>query len=234
MAEAKLNREYALRVLGVGAVMFGMCLWSLYDGNVAWPRQNRSMERVRAVLLATNLTAEAWVECGEEQGTSPLDKVFHAAGEKTPAKLVKKIGLLKIPDQGEERPAKREAQAKQVRKLLEGEVYSAHDLQTQTVQAVITSVVGLLAWLSLGLKARKRFYADATGLHGNGFGNGHIAFSDISKIDWSKWDEKGIVVLTLKSGTRHKLDGWHFAGMAEIVDEIKRQRADLNAAAKNA
>lgn len=231
MAEAKLNREYALRVLGVGAVMFGMCLWSLYDGNVAWPRQNRSMERVRAVLLATNLTAEAWVECDEEQGTSPLDKVFHAAGEKTPAKLVKKIGLLKIPDQGqgEERPAKREAQAKQVRKLLEGEVYSAHDLQTQTVQAVITGVLGLLAWLSVGLKFRKRFFADDTGLYGSGFGDGLLAFSEISRIDWTRWDEKGIVVLTFKSGARQKLDGWHFADMTGIVDEIKRHRPDLNA-----
>ena len=227
MAEAKLNREYALRMLGVGAVMFGMCLWSLYDGMIGWPQQNQSMERVRATLLATNLTAEAWVERDEERGTSPIDKVFLAAGEKTPAKLIKKIGLLKIPEQGTNNRTMREAQTKQLQKLLESDVYSAHDLQTQTVQAVLTCALGLLACLSVGRKSVKRFFADDKGLHGNGFGNAIIAFSDISQIDWSKWDEKGIVVLTLKSGVRHKLDGWHFAGMTEIVDEIKRQRGDL-------
>ena len=234
MAEAKLNREYAFRILGVGAVMFGMCLWSLYDGKVAWPRQNRSMERVRATLLATNLTAEAWVARDEESGLSPIDRAFRAAGEKTPAKLIKKVGELKQPERSENRTALHEAQAKQLNTVFTHDVYNAHDLQGQTVQAVFTFVMGALAWFSVALKAQKRFFADEAGMRGSGLGDGTIAYGDIAHIDWSKWDEKGIVALTLKSGRRLRLDGWHFAGMAGIVDQIKKHRPDLDAAAKKA
>ncbi len=225
MAEAKLNREYALRIFGVGAVMFGMCVWSLYDGHTAWPRQNLCMDRARPMLLATNLTAEAWL-AREEGEASPLEAAFRAVGEKTPSKLVKKIGELRVPKSAENANALHEAQAKALRKTFEGPVYSAHDLQTQTVQAVITFVLGACAWLSLVGKARKRFLADETGLHGSGVG-GDVPYDAIARIDWSKWDDKGIVVLTLASGRKLKLDGWHFADMTGIVDEIKRGRPDL-------
>jgi len=226
MAEAKLNREYAVRILGVGALMFGMCVWSVYDGKVGWPRQNRSLERVRPALLAINLTAEAWIARTDE-GLSPIDAMFHAAGEKTPSKLVTKIGELKIPKMATDKDTLLEAQAKQVRKVLKGAVYSAHDLQTQTVQAVITFAMGLFAWVSVAAKARKRYFADEKGLHGSGFGERVLALSDIKGIDWSKWDEKGIVTLALKSGQRYTLDGWHFEGMTGVVEEIKRQRPEL-------
>ena len=73
MAEAKLNREYAVRVVGVGALMVGMCVWSLYDGLVAWPRCNREMERARPGLLATNLTAEVWL-ARDAAARSPIDE----------------------------------------------------------------------------------------------------------------------------------------------------------------
>ena len=233
MAEAKLNREYALRILGVGALMFGMCVWSVYDGYVGWPRQNRSLVRVRPALLATNLTAEAWVG-RDEDGSSPLDAAFRAVGAKTPAKLVKKIGELKISEKVLDRDSLYVAQAKQLRKVLEGAVYSSHDLQTQSVQAVVTFVLGLLAWSAVAAKARKRFYADEKGLNGSGFGNQTFAYSDIARIDWVKWDEKGIVTLTLKSGQSHTLDGWHFEGITGIVEEIKRHRPELAPKAEHA
>ena len=233
MAEAKLNREYALRILGVGALMFGMCGWSLYDGNVAWPRQNRTLERARTMLLATRLTAEAWIE-SNESGQSPIDDIFRKVDAKTPAKLMKKIGELKLPESAENRAALHEAQTKQLNTVFNSDVYSAHDLQTQTVQAIFTFVMGALAWFSVALKARKRFFADEAGMRGSGFGDGTIAYGDIAQIDWSKWDEKGIVVLTLKSGQRLRLDGWHFAGMTGVVDQIKQHRPDLDAAAKKA
>lgn len=231
MAEAKLNREYALRILGVGALMFGMCGWSLYDGNVAWPRQNQTLERARTMLLATNLTAEAWIAFNES-GPSPIDDIFRTVDAKTPTKLMKKIGELKLPESAENRAALHEAQAKQLKIVFNSDVYSAHDLQTQTVQAIFTFIVGALAWFSVALKTKKRFLADETGLHGSGFGDGTIAYDAIARIDWAKWDEKGIVVLTLNSGRRLRLDGWHFAGMAGVVDQIKQHRPDLDAAEK--
>ena len=128
----------------------------------------------------------------------------------------------------------REAQAKRVRKLFEGPVYGEHDLKSQFVQAAVTLVLGLLAFASVGRKARRRYAADETGLHGSGFGGQRVVYEEIARIDWSKWDEKGIVTLTLKSGAACKLDGWHFAGITGIVDEIKRHRPELAATVSSA
>jgi hypothetical protein len=226
MAEAKLNREYAVRISGVGALMVGMCVWSLYDGAVAWPRHNRSLEQVRAVMLATNLTAEAWVARGDAD-RSPLETVFHEKGQAVPSKLIKKLGELKVPQSVLDKTSLYEVQAKRLRKVFEGPVYNPHDLQTQFVQAAITLGLGLLALLSLGWKARRRYCADETGLYGNGFGRQLVPYCDLVGINWAKWDEKGIVTLTFKSGETCRLDGWHYAGVTGVVEEIMKQRPDL-------
>jgi len=227
MAEAKLNREYAVRVAGVGALLTGICLWSLYDGLTAWPRQNRVMERVRPALLATNLTAEAWLVQDEGYRGTLLDAAFRAQGEKAPAKLVRKLGELRIPDSAPDRDAARAAQLEQVRKTLEQPVYSARDLQTQFVQAAVTLALALCTFAAVGLKAFRRFVADDTGLHGSGVGARTIGYDEIRSVDWARWDEKGIVRLALKNGRRLTLDGWHFAGMTGIVEELLRHRPDL-------
>ncbi len=227
MAEAKLNREYAVRVAGVGLLFLGICIWSLYDGRTAWPRQNQIMEQVRPALLATNLTAEAWLALEEGERETRLDAAFRAHGVKTPAKLVRKLGELRIPDATPDRDAARAAQIEQVRKTLEQPVYSARDLRTQDVQAVVTLVLALCAFAAVGSKAGKRFVADDTGLHGNGVGAQPIGYDDIQSADWTRWEEKGIVRLTLKDDRRLRLDGWHFAGMTGIVEEVLQHRPDL-------
>ena len=226
MAEARLNREYALRMAGVGAMMFGMCVWSLYDGMAAWPRVNREMEAVRPALLATNLTADAWLAAGDS-GRALIHEAFAAQGLKAPSKLIRKLGELKVPERAEDRVTLQVAQAPRVAKLFEGPVYSAHDLQTQFVQAAVTAALGLLAFAAVGAKARRRYVADERGLSGSGAGPSPVAYDEIERIDWGRWDEKGIAVLTLKGGVRLKLDGWHFAGMTGIVEEIRRHRPDL-------
>jgi len=227
MAEAKLNGEYAVRIIGVGALMIGMCVWSLYDGMVAWPRCNFCLEQVRPTLLATNMTAEAWLAVGDS-GVSPLESAFRAKGFETPAKLIKKMGEMKVPESATDRIARRSAQIPLIIKIFEKPVYSAHDLQTQFVQAGVTLAFGLFAFVLIGLKARKRYFADGEGLSGSGVRNARIAYGDIRAIDWTKWDEKGIVSLTLVSGARYTLDGWHFKGITGIVDEIRKYRPDLS------
>lgn len=227
MAEAKLNREYALRIAAVGAMMVGMCVWSLYDGTKGWPGKNRMIETVRPALLATNLTVEAWMGREEDEGPTRIEAAFRAHGLVVPSKLIKKLGELKVPDKAANDPVAREAQSQRLRALFEGPVYSAHDLKSQFVMAVITVGFGLLAFASLGLKARRRYVADEEGLSGSGFGGRTYAYADLTRIDWSKWDEKGIVSLAFKSGMKHTLDGWHFSGVTGIVDEIRRQRPDL-------
>jgi hypothetical protein len=226
MAEAKLNREYALRVVAVGAMMVCICAWSIYDGTAGWPGKNRALEAVRPALLATNLTAEAWLARDEDDGPSRLAAAFQAQGLAVPSKLIKKVGELKLPDKDANNPQAREVQAERQRALLKGPVYSAHDLQSQFVMAALTLGFGLLAFGSVFAKSKRRFVADEAGLSGSGFG-GRFGYDDLAGIDWSKWNEKDIVTLLFKSGRRVKLDGWHFAGMTAIVDELQSRRPDL-------
>ncbi|MDX9868825.1 MAG: hypothetical protein RBT78_12970 [Kiritimatiellia bacterium] len=227
MTEAKLNREYALRILGVGALMTGLSVWSLYDGFAAWPRQNRALDAARPALLARELSAEAWLD-RDAGGTRLVDAVFAAQGRRAPSKLVKKLGELRVPASASGREGLRAMQAAQIRRLFEGPVYDTRDLQSQSVQAAVTLGLALLAFFTVARKARLRFAADDSGLSGSGFGNASVPYAELARIDWSKWDAKGIVVLTLRNGRRHKLDGWHFAGMTGLADEIRRHRPDLS------
>lgn len=226
MAEAKLNKEYAFRMASVGALMVGICLWSIYDGRVGWPRQNAALERVRPALLATNLTVSAWLE-SEEGSPSELTRVFQLQGRKVPARLVKKMGELKLPSHLVNDTDAQKNQAKQLGALFGKPVYSEHDLKTQTIQAVVTLSLAFLAFWAIVAKMRLRFIADEVGLHGSGFGTNRFAYDDVARVDWSRWEEKGIVVLTFVSGKRIRLDGWHFSGMSEVVDQIKAHRPDL-------
>lgn len=228
MAEAKLNREYAYHMLGVGMMMFVICLWSLYDGMRGWPQVNANMDKTRPLLLATNLTATAWL-ASEDDGVSALDRLFGETGCKVPSRLVKKVSEIDklLPERLAHDTESLAKQAIRLKELFESPIYSEHDLESQWVQAGITTLLGLWLFLIVGLKAFKRFVADDRGLSGNGFGRQTLAYEDIAEINWTKWDEKGIITLTFKSGRAVKLDGWHFAGMTGIADEICKHRPDL-------
>lgn len=226
MVTAKLNREYAFRLIGVGAMMVGICLWSIYDGTTAWPKVNKTMEAARPALLGTNLTVTAWLERGDD-GKTALDGVFAKLGHLAPSKLVKKMGELKLPEKLANDTASREMQAKQLTALFEKPVYSEQDIKTQWVQAAITLLLGLLAFGVIAIKATRQFIADDQGLSGTGIGAQPLAYKDIASIDWSRWKDKGIVRLTRSDKSVLTLDGWHFAGITQIVEEIQKHRPDL-------
>ncbi|MBQ9429923.1 MAG: hypothetical protein IJU44_00045 [Kiritimatiellae bacterium] len=225
MSEAKLNKEYALRLIGVGVLMWAICAWSIYDGHVAWPRENLVMDDTRPILLSTNMTAEAWLST--ENGPSMLTRAFAFKKHRVPAKLVKKVSGLVLSDQvTENREQRRVELNQQLQEVFKSPVYSSHDLGGQDIQAVATFLLGLLAVAAVALKVGKKFSADESGLHGSGFG-GDVAYADIIGIEWAKWDDKGIVDLTVKPARRIRLDAWHFSGITGIVDEIKAHRPDL-------
>ncbi len=226
MIEAKLNGEYALRVLGVGVLMFGICLWSLYDGSKAWPQCNTALEQVRPLLLSTNLTAEAWLT-RSDVGETTLDAIFKEQGYKTPDKLTRKLGELRLPANVDDRDNARAAQIGHVHELFDQPIYSEQDLRTQYIQALVTLLLGIWAFVVIGLKARKRFYMDENGVYGSGIGAAGLKFTDISQLDWSKWHDKGIIGIILKNGGKVVLDGWHYKGITTIVDELTRVRPDL-------
>jgi hypothetical protein len=226
MVIAKLNREYALRLIGVGAMMVGICLWSIYDGAIAYPKINTTLESVRGELLATNLTVTAWLERGEDEKT-PLDLVFAKQGKSAPAKLVKKMGELKLPKEMANDTASREAQAKHLLELLKKPVYSDQDLSTQFVQAGITLFLALLAFGVIVFRSTRNYIADEQGLSGTGVGLKPLAYEDIASVDWSRWQDKGIVRLTRTDQQVLTLDGWYYAGITQMVDEIIKHRPEL-------
>jgi len=226
MAEAKLNREYVNSRLGVGAFMVACCVWSLYDGLVGWPQKNAAMEKARPLLLGTNLTVTAWI-AQDDNGDDALVRLFRQTGGNVPGKLIGKIKELELPSTLANDTISLERQSAQLRKLFEAPVYSDGDVQTQWWQAGITMLLGLLAFAAIGRKANMRFIADDHGMSGNGFGPQTLAYEDITAINWAKWAEKGIIVLTFNSGKAVKLDGWHFSGMKGIADEIRKHRPDL-------
>lgn len=226
MVAAKINREYALRIVGVGVMMIAICIWSIYDGTKAWPDVNKSMDSARPVLLGTNLTVTTWLERAED-GQSELGRVFAKSGHAVPSKLTRKMGELKLPETLANDTASREKQGQQLKALFEKPVYSDHDLKTQWFQAGITLLFGLLAFAGVGIKATKKFCADEKGLSGSGIGAKPIAYTDIKAIDWSKWNDKGIVRLTCANKVVITLDGWHFSGITQIVEEITAHRPEL-------
>jgi hypothetical protein len=225
MAEARLNRDYARRMLGVALLMAALAAWSCYDGLAGWPRLNARMAAARPALLATNLTAEAWLE-GETPDERPLHRVFAAQGLTPPRKLVRKMGELRLPPRPEDLDQALAGQRAAVRRLLEAPLYAPEDLRAQFIQGGLTLLLALVAAGLVAVKRGRVFLADGTGLHGSGF-RGHQAWSDLAAVDWRRWEEKGVVVLTFASGASVRCDGWHFAGMPGVVAEIEAHRPDL-------
>ena len=226
MHTAKLNREYALRMSAVGLLMLAVCGWSVYDGHVAWPRENAKLEAARPLLTATNRTAEAWLETGEN-GLTPLQDAFATKGLTPPKKLIRKLGQLQLPSRvTENREEMRTKLEQQVVELFGHPVYNEHDLMSQNYQAIATRIAGLVLLFIPFSKRSTRYVSDEDGLHGNGFG-GDLAYSDIKSIDWRLWQKKGIVDLETPKG-RIRLDAWHFAGIKEIVADIEAKRPELN------
>lgn len=226
MVIAKLNREYAFRLCGVGAMMVGICLWSIYDGSKAYPKVNTTLDSVREELLATNLTVTVWLDRGEDDKTT-LDHFFAKQGATAPSKLVKKMSELKLSKELANDTAAREAQAKHLTALFKKPVYSKQEINTQFVQAGITLLLGLLAFGVVAFRAMRQYVADEQGLSGTGVGPNPLAYTDIVAADWSKWKEKGIVRLTCANKEKLTLDGWYYAGITQIVEELLKHRPEL-------
>ena len=226
MVEATLNKEYARRLLGVGLLMVALSAWSVYDGAIAWPRINQRLEQVRPALLATNLTAEAWLRA-DDAGVRPLDRVFAGQPGGTPRKLLRKMGDLRIPPHAVDAEAALIRQREAVQRLLAEPLYAADDLRAQYIQAILTLMLGLLACGRVAAKRRRNYIADEAGLRGRGLGNRCYAWADLAQIDWSRWEDKGIFVVTFKDGAKVRFDGWHFTGMGAVAQAVRNSRPDL-------
>ena len=222
MATAKLNREYAVRMCGIGAIMLALSAWSIYDGAVAWPAVNASLETVRDELVAgcrAGITPEQWLSAPDADTTVyRLQAVFTAHGLRPPKYLVQELGAIQSPP-GDE-PEARAARAAQAEELFARPVYSPAKLKGQFAQAAVTLLLSCLAFAAVVSKRKTVYVVDESGLSGTGFGGETIPWESVDSVDWSRWDEKGIMTVVLKDGRRFKLDGWHFAGMRPIAEVL--------------
>ena len=227
MATAKLNREYAIRMCGIGAIMLALSAWSVYDGAVAWPAVNAGLDTVRDELVArcrAGTTPEEWLSSPDaDTQTYLLQTVFAARGLRPPKHLVQELGAISSPP-GDE-PEARAARAAQAEELFLKPVYSPAKLKGQFVQAAVTLLLAALAFAAVISKRKTVYTVDESGLSGTGFGSESIPWEAVASVDWSKWDEKGILAIVLRDGRRFKLDGWHFAGMRPIAEVLRTRFA---------
>ncbi len=227
MATAKLNREYAIRMCGIGAIMLALSAWSVYDGAVAWPAINAGLDAVRGELVAgcrAGITPEQWLSAPDaDSQTYRLQAVFAAHGLRPPKHLVQELGAISSPP-GDE-PEARAARAAQAEDLFLKPVYSPAKLKGQFGQAAVTLLLAALAFAAVISKRKTVYTVDESGLSGTGFGSKSIPWEAVASVDWSKWDEKGILAIVLNDGCRFKLDGWHFAGMRPIAEVLRTRFA---------
>ena len=223
MATAKLNREYAFRMCGIGAIMLALSAWSVYDGAVAWPKVNAELASVRDELIAgcrAGVTPADWLSASDAESQSyRLQDVFASKGARPPRYLVQELGAITQPV-GDDAEA-RAIRAAQAEELFRKPVYSDAKLKGQFIQAGVTLLLAALAFAAVLSKRRTVYVADESGLSGTGFGGTPIPWDAVASVDWAKWDEKGIIGLELKDGRRFKLDGWHYAGMRPVADVIR-------------
>ncbi len=223
MATAKLNREYAVRMCGIGAIMLALSVWSIYDGAVAWPKVNAELAAVRDELVAgcrAGITPEEWLSAPDaETQTYRLQAVFAAQGTQPPRYLVQELRATTQPP-GDDADA-RTIRAAEAESLFMKPVYSDAKLKGQYIQAAVTLLLAFLAFAAVLAKRKTVYVADDTGLSGTGFGASQVPWDAVASVDWAKWDEKGIIGLQLKDGRRFKLDGWHYAGMRPVADVIR-------------
>ena len=97
------------------------------------------------------------------------------------------------------------------------DAFKTQKTQTQygfAALALLAALVigGHVAWL-----AAFKFSFDDEGFVVGGEGKPKRAFADVKKIDWSKWEKKGIV-----RADGITLDAWHHEGVKEVAAILKK------------
>lgn len=226
MATARLNREYAIRMTFVGALLAALALWSVYDGAVAWPRANRQLASVRPFLAEYSakaiMTPEAWLSATDEAPDSfPLRDAFAKAGVPLTRKLVQELSEITHPEGNE--PELRRARAERADELFSRDLYPAGKCQGQFVQAAVLAILALLAFNAVWSKRGTEYVVDENGLSGNGFGAAPVPWSDVKSVDWGRWESKGVIAVKAAGGRRFVLDGWHFKGIRDIAAVLEER-----------
>ncbi len=206
-----LNKEYALRFLGVALLFLAFTGWFLYDGMIGYPQKNAAVKPVAEALAKQELTAEDWMN-SVKTGTSPLVEGFRAAGLEAPAKISDTYGSW-INTQDPRARDKAAATA-----VLLQPIYSDNDILAQFVSAVIGLLAALLLVVIVAVRYLTRYTLNETDLIVH-FGKKSVAYprTSLTQLDDAQWSTRGI--LKLHFGPRTiTLDAWHHSGVKEIAE----------------
>lgn len=102
------------------------------------------------------------------------------------------------------------------------------DIRTQFIMATVFGLWGVGALIVLAVRSRRRFHADAAGLHG--FRATVVPYAAITAVDLTKWDRKGIAKISVTANGasyRLTLDDWYFKGMGDLLTAVREQRPNL-------
>ncbi len=86
--------------------------------------------------------------------------------------------------------------------------------------AALLGIAALVVAFRVWRSWRSTLEWDDEKMWGSLSGGRPLAFSDVERVDSSRWEAKGILTLVAKDGRRVTLDTWHHAGAAELAERF--------------
>lgn len=223
---ARLNKDYALRVIAVTGLFFAGFLWLLYDGFIGYNRVNAAVAPVANELIESGMTAAELIEKDEATNETPFTQAFKNAGVSIPKSVYEKLKTL--AKSAADSPTLQEDTAV----LLAKPVYDADAIRGQFVTAGIALICILLLGGLLYVRSTVffRLQGEVLSVVRKRLGSANetiYALSDLEKIDWEKWSDKQIAVFHFKDASQQKMDGWFYSGIVPLVEAVVTERPDL-------
>lgn len=211
-----LNREYALRFLGVALLFVAFAGWFLYDGQVGYPRKNAAVAPVAEALAARDLTPADWVNTAKT-GTAPLTDAFRAADLEPPSKIFDTFtSWVRAGDP-------RANATEEARRVLLQPLYGEEDIRAQFVSAGVALLAALALLALLAVRFLTRYTLDAEALSvSTPLGTHSYPLNTLEATDDTQWSKRGILRLRFAAGTV-TLDAWHHAGVRAFAERLLTQ-----------
>lgn len=211
-----VNKEYFYRFIGVTLLFFVFSGWFVYDGLIGYPTTNATVKPIaEELLIPKDLTPEEWID-PSQTGTSPLDTIFQQHAIKTPSKYSDAFhSWVRANDP-------RAKDLKAAKETFTRPIYSEEDIHTQFVSAVIGAIAALSFLLvALWRKLTTFIYDGETITHKIAKKTiATYALQDLTAVNRSDWEKRGILKLTFNKTQRLTLDAWHHTGVKAIEKEL--------------
>ncbi len=208
-----INKEYALRFLGVAVLFLALSGWFLYDGFIGYPQENARVKPVATELSLQGKTPEDWMNTAKT-GTAPLVEAFREKGLETPAKYTDTFNSWLNTDN----PSGKDPKA--ASSVLLQPVHSDDDILAQFVSAGIGLAAAALLLVIVALRKLTCYTLEEDALTVRIVSKvTTYPLASLKTIDASQWKSRGILRATFEQG-QVKLDAWHHKGVKEIAEKL--------------